>query len=91
MYGNGYSNDTYGFSSSIAYATSGGVDQASLYDSAGNDHIVAAAWGAYVSGNGFRNEVRAFRDISAYLVNGGEDTVDAAATDHAFQLFGQKG
>ena len=70
MSGSGYSSYVSGFDQVYAYATAGdagGVgDRAYLYDSAGNDTLIASPYYAQLMGPGYLNHVSAFDKVYAY-------------------------
>ncbi len=62
----------------------GGDDTLRLYDSPGDDRLIAAPGYGEMSGKGFSNRATSFVDVYAYATAGGQDTAllyDSAADD----------
>ena len=88
-YGGGYSNSASGFGTNVAYASNGGSDTATFYDSPGNDAFFACAnykgggkslagmYGSY--GGGYSNSASGFGTNVGISTNGGNDTADLYA------------
>lgn len=58
----------------IAVMGGGGSDVVALYDSPGDDRLIATTtWGRF-SGDGFDNRVEGFSRLHAYATSGGQDT-----------------
>ena len=81
MIGSGYANTASGFGTNIGYATNGGSDTASLFDSPGNDTFCAYADYnqsgkplAGMFGSGYCNLASGFGTNVGYATNGGSDT-----------------
>ena len=90
MTGTGYSNTVNGFKQVIAHATAGdagGVgDRAYLYDSAGNDVLIADSNHALLKGTGFSNDAAGFDKVYAYATAG-----DAGGVGDQANLFDSAG
>ena len=61
------------FESLNAHATAGGIDQAKLYDSAGNDYFDAGPHSAVLRGSSFYTYVERFEKVFGYAQWGGHD------------------
>ena len=59
-----------------------------MYDSAGDDEVLAAAWGASMRGSAYYNDARDFDVIEAHGVNGGTNTATTESIDYLFSLIG---
>ncbi|HQX51890.1 MAG TPA: hypothetical protein PLR25_18365, partial [Planctomycetaceae bacterium] len=88
----GFYNSANGFGSVYAYATAGNAggvgDQASLYDSAGNDTFYGRSDYGYLEGLGFYNYVGGFDLVYAYANAGGTDTLNVSVLEYYFSNFG---
>jgi len=85
-----YINQAIGFDLSRAnLQTGGGSDIALLYDSAGNDTLVAAGNQAELTyGNGIINRVNAFDAVYAFQSTGSDDETQTPPLDFALTLVG---
>ncbi len=80
-----------GFAQVHGYANSGGIDIASLFDSAGDDEFVSWPGWARIAGGGYFNRVKGFDQVHAYAKAGGNDLArlngsagdDTFVSDHA--------
>jgi hypothetical protein len=73
MSGQGYFNYLSGFERVFAYANTGGVDRAQLYDSVGNDLFSTSGEVTSLVGSGFSTFARGFENVEAYANAGGID------------------
>jgi hypothetical protein len=89
MFGLGFFHEARGFDRTTAQSTAGGYDRAVLYDSAGDDLLVARALTAYLSGSDFRNDAEGFDQVTAQLINGGSNVADVGAIDFLLGILGE--
>ena len=88
MTGAGFLNWAGDFERNTGYASVGN-DSARMFDSNGDDVVMAESWGAILSHESGRNfQAREFDLIDAWSINGGDDTAFDQHIGYVFRLRG---
>jgi len=89
LFGTNFLNYAAGFDTVYAYANAGGNDSANLYDSAGNDRLIARNNLAQILyGDGSSISLYDFNWVAARATAGGSDTKDVDPIDYVLQTQG---
>ncbi|MEX0726652.1 MAG: hypothetical protein WD065_10310, partial [Planctomycetaceae bacterium] len=82
LYGIGYDNRSYGFDRVYAYSYAGGIDEAYLYDSSGDDRFIGKDVRSTIQNAdiSYYGSASRFEKVYAFAVNGGNDRADLNGT-----------